>query len=223
MKSLDKIKFDSNGLVPAIVQDVKDNQVLMMAYMNRESLQLTIDTGKTHFYSRSRNRLWQKGETSGHYQLVRSVNYDCDGDTILVKVEQIGGACHTGRYSCFHNRLVEKTEIGDDTPAFSPDSSSSDREYNQLGAVLTELYDVVKDRRENPKEGSYTNYLLDKGLDKILKKVGEESAETIIASKNRDKEEIIYEVSDLLYHLIVLLVDRGVVLEDIAAELKKRR
>ena len=218
MKSLDNIKFDSNGLVPAIVQDVKDNQVLMMAYMNRESLQLTIGTGKTHFYSRSRNRLWQKGETSGHFQLVRSIDYDCDGDTILVKVEQIGGACHTGQYSCFHNRLVEETETVDQTPTFS-----SGRMYDQLGAVLTELYNVVKDRQENPKEGSYTNYLFDKGLDKILKKIGEESAETIIASKNRDKEEIIYEVSDLLYHLMVLLVDRGVALEDIAEELKKRR
>lgn len=214
MISLDKIKFDDNGLIPAIVQDVNTNQVLMMAYMNEQSLQKTIDTGQTHFYSRSRKVLWHKGETSGHFQLVKSIDYDCDGDTLLIKVDQVGNTCHTGYYSCFHNRLAGDGKT--DRQRYGPGS-------DQLGNILKELYAVVKDRRENPKEGSYTNYLFDKGLDKILKKVGEESAETIIAAKNKDKQEITYEVADLFYHLTVLLVEQGVELEDIAAELKKRR
>ncbi len=200
---LSNIKYDEKGLIPAIVQDVNTNEVLMMAYMNKESLKKTIGTKKTWFYSRSRQGLWNKGETSGNFQDVKSISYDCDGDTLLVKVIPEGPSCHTGNNSCFFNTIVEGEKTGS-------------------SAILKQLYKTIEDRRSNPVEGSYTNYLFDKGIDKILKKVGEENAETIIAAKNNSKEELTYEASDLVYHLFVLLVNQGVSLEDIYGELEKR-
>jgi len=213
---INNIKFDERGLVPAIIQDDQSGQVLMMAYMNAESLEKTISTGKTWFYSRSRQSLWNKGETSGHVQTVKEILYDCDEDTLLIKVEQLGAACHTGHYSCFYRNAAGE-EI-------APQVFDPTKIYGQAGpGILYELYDIIVDRKLKMPEGSYTTYLFDKGLDKILKKVGEESAEVIIASKNRDKSEVIYESSDLLYHLLVLLVEQGVALEDIFSELKSRR
>jgi phosphoribosyl-ATP pyrophosphohydrolase/phosphoribosyl-AMP cyclohydrolase len=214
---INKIKFDEGGLVPAIIQDYQSGQVLMMAYMNAESIDKTLSTGKTWFYSRSRQALWMKGETSGHVQNVKELLYDCDEDTLLIKVEQIGAACHTGHYSCFY-----RNSDGDEV---APVVFDPDKVYNsQAGSgILYELYDVILDRKKNMPEGSYTTYLFDKGLDKILKKVGEENAEVIIASKNRVKSEVVYETSDLLYHLMVLLVEQGVSLEDVFTELKSRR
>ncbi len=214
---IDSIKFDEHGLVPAIIQDYQSGQVLMMAYMNKESLVRTIDTGKSWFYSRSRQRLWMKGESSGHVQTVKDMLYDCDEDCILIKVEQTGAACHTGHYSCFYRDSAgEEVEpaVFDPDQVYSPRGSAS---------ILYELFDVITDRKANMPEGSYTTYLFDKGLDKILKKVGEENAEVIIAAKNNSKEELVYESSDLIYHLLVLLVEQGIYLEDIFAELKSRR
>lgn len=211
------IKFDERGLVPAIIQDNQTGQVLMMAYMNAESLDKTLSTGRTWFYSRSRQALWMKGETSGHVQAVKDVYYDCDEDTLLFKVEQTGAACHTGHYSCFY-RNMEGEEV-------APVLVDPNRVYGSTAGpgILYELYDLILDRKAHLPEGSYTTYLFDKGLDKILKKVGEENAEVIIAAKNRNRTELVYETSDLLYHLLVLLVEQGVSLEDIFLELKSRR
>ena len=194
------INYNKDGLVPAIAQDIATGEVLMLAYMNEESVKLTLETHIAHYFSRSRKKIWKKGETSGNIQEVKGFYYDCDGDTILLKVIQTGVACHTGEYSCFFNK-VEATE-----------------DYKN---TLGDLYKVILDRKNNPKEGSYTNYLFDEGIDKILKKVGEESAEVIIGAKN-NREELIYESSDLIYHLIVLLVNEGVSLGDIYEELTKR-
>lgn len=214
---INAVKYDEKGLIPAIIQDYKSGQVLMMAYMNAESLGKTIETGKTWFYSRSRQSLWMKGETSGHIQTVKEILYDCDEDTLLIKVEQTGAACHTGHYSCFY-RNADGEEV---VPAvFDPDQIYASPSGP---GILYELYDVIMDRKAKMPEGSYTTYLFDKGLDKILKKVGEENAEVIIASKNRSKSEVIYETSDLIYHLLVLLVEQGVSLGDIFTELKSRR
>ncbi len=212
-----KIKFDQSGLIPAIIQDYQSGQVLMMAYMNTESLDKTLSTGKTWFYSRSRQALWMKGETSGHVQNVQEILYDCDEDTLLIKVEQIGASCHTGHYSCFY-----RNSDGDEV---APVVFDADKVYSSHAGsgIMYELYDLISDRQQKMPEGSYTTYLFEKGLDKILKKVGEENAEVIIASKNRDKAEVVYETSDLLYHLMVLLVEQGVTLEDIFTELKSRR
>lgn len=214
---INNIKFDDKGLVPAIIQDCTTGKVLMMAYMNEEALEKTLTTGYTWFYSRSRESLWQKGESSGNVQKVKEIRYDCDADTVLVLVEPTGAACHTGHYSCFYrnsdNEVVEDKEF-DLEKIYEAKTGPS---------ILLELYEVVKDRKEKMPEGSYTTYLFDKGLDKILKKVGEENAEVIIAAKNRSKEEVVYEVSDLIYHLLVLLVEQEVELEDIFAELKSRR
>ena len=213
----DKIKYDVNGLVPAIIQDEATGTVLMLAYMNAEALKKTLETGVTWFYSRSRQSLWKKGETSGHVQAVKEMYYDCDADTILVKVSQTGAACHEGTFSCFSRRLdggSEQTE-----KVFDPD-----KVYKEpLAGVLYELYQVINDRKRNPKEGSYTNYLFEKGQDKILKKVGEEAAETIIASKNNDKAEILYEMADLWYHCLVLLANHNITPSELFEELKKRR
>ena len=200
---LNNIKYDENGLVPAIVQDINTGDVLMLAYMNEESLKKTIETKYTWFFSRSRKELWNKGATSGNKQEVKQLSYDCDGDTILVKVVQNGdGACHTGEYSCFYNELIK----------------SENDAYN----IVNTLYNLIKERKNNPVEGSYTNYLFTEGIDKILKKVGEENAEVIIGAKNSSKEEVIYEASDLVYHMIVLLVEMGISIEDIKGELLKR-
>ena len=198
-------KVGADGLVPVIVQDYRTDEVLMLAYMNEEAFNATINVGKMTYYSRSRQQLWLKGETSGHYQYVKSLKADCDFDTILAKVSQVGVACHTGNSTCFFNNIVKKEYI----------------EKNPL-KVLEEVYEIIKDRKANPKEGSYTNYLFDKGIDKILKKLGEESTEIIIAAKNPDPEEIKYEISDFLYHCMVLMVEKGVTWEEITQELSQR-
>lgn len=199
-------KKDANGLVPVIVQDYKTNEVLMLAYMDEQAYNTTITTGKMTYHSRSRNELWIKGETSGHYQYVRSLQLDCDKDTILAKVLQVGVACHTGNKSCFYRELVRK-------------------EYDETNplTVFEDVFKTIIDRKEHPKEGSYTNYLLDKGIDKILKKCGEEATEIIIAAKNPNAEELKYEIADYLYHLMVLMVNCGVDWEDIITELAHRR
>ncbi len=216
---IDKIDFSKqDGLIPAVIQDCNSGQVLMLAYMNKEALGKTIDTGKTWFYSRSRQELWMKGESSGHVQEVKEILYDCDEDTVLIKVQQTGVACHTGHYSCFYRNSagqeVEK-QIFNLNQVYESAASSP--------AILYELYEIIKDRQLKMPEGSYTTYLFKNGLDKILKKVGEENAEVIIAAKNREKSEVIYETSDLLYHLLVLLVEQGVDLGEIFVELKSRR
>lgn len=218
MDLLKQLKFDEYGLIPAIVQDAENGQVLMLGYMNREAVKKSLQTGKTHFWSRSRKKLWMKGESSGHIQSIKEAYFDCDKDVLLFKVKQTTAACHTGHYSCFYRRIDDDYGIIEDNePVFQPDKVYSD------ASILKELYGVVADRKAHPREGSYTNYLFDKGLDKILKKVGEESAEVIIASKNCSNDEIICETADLIYHLIVLLVEQGVTLDDIYSELKKRR
>ncbi len=201
---LAQIKFDEKGLVPCIVQDINTNTVLMMAYINAESLKLTLEEGYMTYFSRSRQELWKKGAHSGNLQKLKSLKYDCDGDTLLALVEQTGVACHTGEYSCFHNDAYGEPYLGG---------------YR----VLDELFAVIENRKKNPKEGSYTNYLFDKGIDKILKKVGEEAAEVIIAAKNWSVDEIKYESADLLYHLFVLLSDRGMNPADVMQELKDRQ
>ncbi len=206
MEFIENIKFDSNGLVPAIIQDVDTKKVLMLAYMNKESISKSIETGKTWFYSRSRQKLWNKGETSGNFQTIVNMYYDCDGDTILINVRQKGVACHTGKYSCFHNKILDKAEDNRDN----------------IDNIINELYKLISERKVKTKEGSYTNYLFDKGIDKILKKVGEEASEVIIGAKNQSKDEVIYEVSDLVYHVIVLLVDMGISISDIKNELYGR-
>lgn len=208
------IKFDDKGLVPAIVQDEND-QVLMLAYMNEESLKKTLETGYTWFYSRSRQKLWQKGEESGNTQEVRNIYYDCDGDTLLVQVKQKGFACHTGTYTCFSGR-----RLGDNDKAIA---TIEQRPEPNFALVINELYSVIKDRQRHPVEGSYTNYLFEKGHDKILKKVGEEAVETVIASKNLDNNDVIYEMGDLWYHCLVLLAYHGIKPEELFAELMNRR
>ena len=205
---IENVKFDEHGLVPAIAQDVRTGAVLMLAYMNEESLKLTLETGYATYYSRSRQKLWKKGEESGHVQTVRAIRYDCDGDTLLLQVEQTGPACHTGAYTCFHHTLSELIE---------GEASSKG------SAVLQEVYNVILDRMANPVEGSYTNYLLDKGVEKIAKKVGEEATETVIAAIKGNKDEVRYEASDLLYHLLVLLAQQGVTPEEVWTELASRR
>ena len=200
-----QFKVNADGLVPVIVQDYKTDEVLMMAYMNEEAFNKTLAEGKMTYFSRSRNELWLKGETSGHFQYVKSLTMDCDMDTMLAKVSQVGVACHTGAVSCFFNELTKKDY----------------KESNPL-KVFQDVFDVILDRKENPKEGSYTNYLFDKGVDKILKKVGEECTEIVIAAKNPDSEEIKYEIADFLYHVMVLMADKGVTWEDITAELAHR-
>ena len=177
----------------------------MMAYMNEEAFEKTLATGTMTYYSRSRQKLWLKGETSGHFQYVRSLSIDCDNDTILAKVHQIGAACHTGNRSCFFTSLAAKAY----------------KEKDPL-KVFEEEYAVIKDRKEHPKEGSYTNYLFDKGIDKILKKCGEEATEIIIAAKNPDPEEIKYEIADFLYHMMVLMVEKGITWEEITNEVADR-
>ena len=202
LKPLD-VRYDERGLVPAIVQDARTREVLTLAYMNEESLRRTLEEGETWFWSRSRSELWHKGATSGNTQRVVEVRADCDSDALVVLVEPRGPACHTGARSCFG-------------------SDAGETEAN-LGVVLGEVYRVVSERRREMPEGSYTTYLFEKGLNKILKKVGEESAETIIAAKDGDGEALKAETADLLYHLVVMLVERGLTLEDVGRELAHRR
>jgi phosphoribosyl-ATP pyrophosphohydrolase/phosphoribosyl-AMP cyclohydrolase len=194
---LNNAKFNSDGLIPAIVQDARTREVLMVAYMNQESLRMTIEKGQAVFYSRSRKEIWHKGATSGNFQKVLKMSLDCDNDTILVEVEPMGPACHTGSYSCFN---VE--------PGF--------------GGGIQQLYDLITTRKKTRPEGSYTTKLFDQGIDKIVKKLGEEAVETVIAAKNDSSERIVEETADLLYHLMVTLVEKGVTLEEIQKELTKR-
>jgi phosphoribosyl-ATP pyrophosphohydrolase/phosphoribosyl-AMP cyclohydrolase len=201
-----EFKLDSNGLIPVIVQDYHSDEVLMLAYMNEEAYNKTIASGRMTYYSRSRQSLWLKGETSGHYQYVKELSLDCDKDTILAKVHQVGAACHTGEKSCFFTELLKK-EYKDSDPFH----------------VFKDVYNIIADRKKHPKEGSYTNYLFDKGIDKILKKCGEESAEIIIAAKNPGAEELRYEIADYLYHMMVLMVQCGLNWEDITNELAHRK
>jgi len=209
---LDTIKFDDQGLVPAIVQDAISKEVLMMAYMNRESLARTVETGATWFWSRSRQELWNKGATSGHTQKVKALRYDCDADTLLVLVEQAGPACHTGSYTCFTNSIPVA-----DAPAAGSEVVQGDR-----FAMLSALEAVIASRDAERPEGAYTTYLFEKGVDKILKKVGEETAEVIIAAKNNDNDELRYEASDLIFHLMVLLRNNRLPLDDVMKELERR-
>lgn len=195
-----------NGLVPTVVQDYRTGEVLMLAYMNRESFQRTLESGRMTYYSRSRGELWCKGDTSGHYQYVKKLWIDCDRDTILAKVRQVGAACHTGNHSCFFTELASKEYV----------------DINPL-TVLNEDYNVILQRKLHPKEGSYTNYLFEKGIDKILKKCGEEATEMVIAAKNPDAEELKYEMADFLYHMMVLMVECGLDWNDVMKELANRR
>ena len=199
-------KLNTNAMVPVIVQDYITSEVLMMAYMNEEAYTSTIRTGKMTYYSRSRQELWIKGATSGHYQYVRSLTADCDKDTILAKVKQVGSACHTGAKSCFFNEVVKKDYEESSNPL----------------KVFEEVFSVIQDRKANPKEGSYTNYLFDKGIDKILKKLGEEATEIVIAAKNPNANEIKYEISDFLYHMMVLMAEKEITWEEIIKELANR-
>ena len=211
---LSMIQFDAHGLVPVVVQE-ENNQVLMLAYMNREALEKTIETGVAWYYSRSRKKLWKKGETSGNVQRVQELSYDCDGDTLLLRVKQTGVACHTGSYSCFSGRKLYHASENSIVPVDAKDDMP-------LAEILSDLYQVIQSRRLHPVEGSYTNYLFDKGQDKILKKLGEETAETIIASKNNIREAVLYEMSDLWYHCLVLLAYHNMTPEDLLEELKRR-
>lgn len=208
-------KLNEAGLLPVVTQDIDTDEVLMVAYMNKEAYEKTLETKRACYYSRSRQSLWIKGETSGHYQTVKGMYLDCDEDTLLLKVKQEGVACHTGAYSCFYN------EINLDTGEIAEKEDKSKKE--NVFRIFEDVYNVILDRREHPKEGSYTNYLFDKGIDKMLKKVGEETAEVIIGAKNEGNDEVIYEVSDLIYHLSVLMVEKDVTWDDICKELDKRR
>lgn len=200
--NIDKLKFDEKGLIPAIVIDYYTKKVLTLAYMNKESLEISLKEGKTCFYSRSRKELWRKGETSKNYQHIQSIKSDCDNDALIIEVIKDGPACHTGAESCFMNEVYQKENYKD----FS----------------IYKLYELIRGRKINMTEGSYTTYLFNSGIDKILKKIGEESSEVIIGAKNGSKEEIIYELSDLLYHSLVLMVEKNITLNDIKDELSKR-
>lgn len=204
--SFDEFKLNQDGLIPVVTQDYKTGEVLMLAYMNKEAFEQTIQTQKMTYWSRSRNTLWCKGETSGHFQYIKELKIDCDKDTILAKVHQIGSACHTGNPTCFFTDLVKK-----------------EYNHNNPFLVLQDVYHTIIERKEHPKEGSYTNYLLEKGIDKILKKCGEEATEIIIAAKNPDLDELKYEISDFLYHMMVLMVERGLNWKDIIKELESRK
>ena len=201
MINIDELKFDKDGLIPAIVVDALSKKVLTLAYMNRESLEISIEKKLTCFYSRSRQKLWLKGETSGNYQHIKSITADCDKDALVVVVEKDGPACHTGTDSCFTAPVLE----------------SESEEFSLDG-----LYSLLEGRKENMPEGSYTTYLFSKGIDKILKKIGEESTEVIIAGKANDKKETVYEIADLAYHVMVMMVEMGISLDDVRAELASR-
>lgn len=200
---IEALFYDQNGLIPAVVQDEKNGEVLMLAYMNKESLEKTLETKETWFYSRSRQELWHKGATSGNRQLVKRLSFDCDQDAILIQVEPMGPACHTGRRTCFHETAFE--------------------EQTSIRTIVHEVVEEIKDRRDNPLEGSYTTYLFNEGIDKVLKKVGEESTEVVIGAKNRDKEELTNELADLTYHTLVLMELLDVSVEDVKGILRDRR
>jgi len=235
MVNISELRFDKDGLIPAVVVDAESGDVLMLAYMNEKSLNISLDEGRTFFWSRSRNEIWQKGKTSGNVQHIVSIKADCDKDALVVKVNKKGPACHTGAESCFFedvynadtdditdnaannvpNRVTDSTTDG--TKCRVADSTSSVKPFS-----LNTLHEIIGDRKENKKLGSYTNYLFEKGLDKILKKLGEESTEVIIAAKSNDKAEIIYEIADLTYHALVLMTEMGITPEDVRRELASR-
>lgn len=215
-------KYNEQGLMPAVVQDVETKDILMLAYVNEESLKLSLEKGETVFYSRSRQELWHKGETSGNTQEIKEIYYDCDQDTLLFLVDPAGPACHTGETSCFYRKIAEDTE-----------AKAAEMNQKEIGAqnieadfaeekVIDDLYQLILSRKKEMPEESYTTYLFEKGIDKILKKIGEESAEVIIAAKNEPKEELVYETSDLVYHMLVLLVERGITPAQIKKELFNR-
>lgn len=239
---LDKIKLDKDGLIPAVIQDARTYEVLMVAWMNRDAIEKTVTTGHTWFWSRSRQKLWQKGETSGHVQIVDEIYHDCDADTLLIRVNQVGAACHEGYRSCFHYRMDPTggvAVVGE--LAFDPDvvygrkppeaeevkkprkRVLSEEEFQATCGVLEMLYALIKDRKQKRPAGAYTTYLFDKGLDKILKKVGEETTEVIVGAKNNIREEVINEVADLFFHVLVLLAEKNVHLDDVLRELQARR
>ena len=203
---IDQLKFNEDGLMPVIIQDHESGQILMFAYTNAEALSKTLETGLTHFWSRSRKKIWNKGEESGNIQKVKEIFVDCDKDTLLVTVDQTGVACHTGEQSCFYTKLDSTSEMA---PSF-------------VGSALNRVFNVIEDRKENPKKDSYVNKLLNEGTDKILKKIGEEAGETIIAAKNDTKEEFVYEITDLWFHSLVLLSKMGLSPDDINSELERR-
>ncbi len=202
---IEKVQFNADGLVPAVVQDIHSGRVLMLAYMNLESLTKTVETGESHFWSRSRQEIWRKGKTSGNRQTVKTISLDCDGDAILLQVEQLGNACHTGEFSCFHRVAFAEFQNVD-----------------RFGEVITGLTHRIHQRKRDKPKDSYTTYLFESGLDKMLKKLGEEATEVIIAAKNRAKKEIAWEVADLMYHLLVVMEERRVSLSDVAEELSHR-
>jgi phosphoribosyl-ATP pyrophosphohydrolase/phosphoribosyl-AMP cyclohydrolase len=215
-------KYNEQGLMPAVVQDVETKDILMLAYVNEESLKLSLEKGETVFYSRSRQELWHKGETSGNTQEIKEIYYDCDQDTLLFLVDPAGPACHTGETSCFYRKIAEDTE-----------AKAAEMNQKEIGAqnieadfaeekVIDDLYQLILSRKKEMPEESYTTYLFEKGIDKILKKIGEESAEVIIAAKNEPEEELVYETSDLVYHMLVLLVERGITPAQIKKELFNR-
>lgn len=210
------LTYGADGLIPAVVQDAASGEVLMVAYMNAESLARTLATGRTWFWSRSRKAFWQKGETSGHTQAVREVRYDCDADTLLITVDQVGAACHTGERSCFYRELA----AGDATQEASAVTPSAPR---SIGPVLDDLFATLAQRKRDLPEGSYTTKLLTGNVDSLLKKIAEESGEVIMAAKDQDREHLRYEIGDLVYHLLVVMTREGLTLEDLAAELERRK
>lgn len=201
--NINELIFDENGLIPAIIVDAKSKEVLTLAYMNKESLEISLKEKRTCFYSRKRQALWRKGETSGNFQNIISITADCDNDALLITVIKEGPACHTGQNSCFFNNLYTS-------------------DVKDFDFTISSLANLIKERKQNPKDGSYTNYLFEKGLDKILKKIGEESSEVIIGAKNNDKEETIYEIADLTYHILVLMSQMGILTDEVLSELKSR-
>ncbi len=240
-----KLKFDKDGLIPAIIQDTHTHEVLMVAWMNREAVEKTLTTGETWFWSRSRRKLWHKGETSGHVQQVDEVYHDCDADTLLIRINQVGAACHEGYRTCFHYRIDPVgggvAVVGElafdpdrvygpgavkDVPTVPKQSRKrvlTEEEFQTTCGVLEMLYSLIQDRKEKRPAGTYTTYLFDKGLDKILKKVGEETTEVIVGAKNNQRQEVIHEVADLFYHVLVLLAEKNVHLDDVLRELQSRR
>lgn len=214
---LSGLTYDEKGLIPVIAQDVATKEILMLAYADREAIRLTVETGRAHYFSRSRNQIWLKGETSENYQYLHSIQVDCDADALIYNVRQHNCACHTEAYSCFYRAFDFKDGLVEvPTSKVKPESSN-------IGIILDELHALIKHRKSNPLEGSYTNYLFTHGVDKILKKVGEETAEVIIGAKNNAAHELIYETADLLYHLLVLLAEKDIHLHDVYLELHKRK
>ena len=215
---IELVKFDEKGLIPVIAQDAHAKKVRMLAYMNKEALEQTLATGKVHYYSRSREKLWLKGESSGYFQYLKGISIDCDGDTLLIQIEQEGGiSCHTGYATCFFTTMDE--EGWEKQEALPQSKAEKYKGENRL----SELHHTIAERKREPKAGSYTNYLFDAGLNKILKKVGEEATEVIVAAKDKKQEELVLEMADLMYHLTVLMVEEGISWEDVESELDKRK